>query len=277
MARLIAPKMAEALGQPVVIENKAGASGQIGAGLVAKAAPDGYTLMLDASSFSVNPSLYPKLPYDSDKAFRPIGVIALFPNVVLVNAQFPPRNLNELITLARSKKDAVSYASSGNGSAQHVAGALFESAAKVEMLHIPYKGGGPALNDLLAGHVPLFFGNLASTLGHLQSGRLRALAVTGAKRSPILPDVPSVAEAGLKDAEVYEWNAVFAPAGTPEAIVQKLSAALQSALENPEVKGRIGQLGGEIQKGGPDAAQSFIRQQIGLWSRVVKARGIVLE
>ena len=185
--------------------------------------------------------------------------------------------VGELITLARSKKDAVSYASSGNGSAQHVAGALFESAAKVEMLHIPYKGGGPAMNDLLAGHVPLFFGNLASTLGHLQSGRLRALAVTGAKRSPILPDVPSVAEAGLKDAEVYEWNAVFAPAGTPEPIVQKLSAALQSALENPEVKGRIGQLGGEIQKGGPDAAQSFIRQQIGLWSRVVKARGIVLE
>lgn len=277
MARLVAPKMAEALGQPVVIENKAGASGQIGAGLVAKAAPDGHTLMLDASSFSVNPSLYPKLPYDSDKAFRPIGVIALFPNVVLVNAQYPARNLNELIALARSKKDAVSYASSGNGSAQHVAGALFESAAKVEMLHIPYKGGGPALNDLLAGHVPLFFGNLASTIGHLQSGRLRALAVTGARRSPILPDVPGIAEAGLKDAEVYEWNAIFAPAGTPEAIVQKLSAALQSALDNPEVKARIAQLGGEIQKGSPDTAQAFIRQQMNLWSKVVKARGIVLE
>jgi tripartite-type tricarboxylate transporter receptor subunit TctC len=277
MARLIAPKLGEALGQPVVIENRGGASGQIGAGMAAKAAPDGYTLMLDASSFAVNPALYSKLPYDSDKAFRPIAVIALFPNVVLVNAQFAPRTLAELISLAQAKKDSVAYASSGNGSAQHVAGALFESAAKVEMLHIPYKGGGPALNDLLAGHVPLFFGNLASTLQHVQSGKLRALAVTSNKRSAILPEVPSVAEAGLKDAEVYEWNAVFAPSGTPEAIINKVAAALQTTLELPEVKARIAQLGGDIQKGGPEAAQNFIRQQLSLWAKVVKARNIVLE
>ncbi len=277
MARLIAPRLGEALGQTVVIENRGGASGQIGAGLVAKAAPDGYTLMLDASSFAVNPALYAKLPYDSEKAFRPIAVIALFPNVVLVNAQFAPRTLAELISLAQAKKDSVAYASSGNGSAQHVAGALFESAAKVEMLHIPYKGGGPALNDLLAGHVPLFFGNLASTLQHVQSGKLRALAVTSNRRSSILPDVPSVTEAGLKDAEVYEWNAVFAPSGTPEAIISKVAAALQTTLEQPEVKARIAQLGGDIQKGGPETAQSFIRQQISLWAKVVKARNIVLE
>ena len=277
MARLIAPKLGEALGQAVVVENRGGASGQIGAGLVAKAAPDGYTLMLDASSFAVNPALYPKLPYDSDKAFRPIGVIALFPNVVLVNAQFAPRSLAELVTLAQAKKDSVAYASSGNGSAQHVAGALFESAAKVEMLHIPYTGGGPALNDLLAGHVPVFFGNLASTLQHVQSGKLRALALTSNKRSAILPEVPSVVELGLKDAEVYEWNAVFAPAGTPEAIINKLAAALQATLDQPEVKARIAQLGGDIQKGGPEGAQSFIRQQFSLWTKVVKARNIVLE
>jgi tripartite-type tricarboxylate transporter receptor subunit TctC len=277
MARLIAPKLGEALGQTVIVENRAGASGQIGAGIVAKAAPDGYTLMLDASSFAVNPALYAKLPYDSDKAFRPIGLIALFPNVVLVNAQFAPRSLTELIALAQVKKDSVSYASSGNGSAQHVAGALFESAAKVEMLHIPYKGGGPALNDLLAGHVPLFFGNLASTLQHVQSGKLRALAVTSGKRSAILPEVPSIAEAGLKDAEVYEWNAVFAPAGTPDAVIAKVSTALQATLDQPEIKARIAQLGGDIQKGGPEATQSFIRQQFALWTRVVKARNIVLE
>lgn len=197
--------------------------------------------------------------------------------MVLVHAQFPARNLNELIATARAKKDAVSCACSGNGSAQHVAGALFEAAARVEMLHIPYKGGGPALNDLLAGHVPLFCGNLASTLGHVQSGKLRALAVTSGKRSPILPEVPSVAESGLKDAEVYEWNAVFAPAGTPEAVLGKLAAALQAALDSPEVKGRIAQLGGDIQKGTPDSTQAFIRQQFALWARVVKARGIVLE
>jgi tripartite-type tricarboxylate transporter receptor subunit TctC len=277
MARLLAPKLGEALGQPVVVENRGGASGQIGAAMVAKAAPDGYTLMLDASSFAVNPSLYPRLPYDSDKAFRPIGVIALFPNVVLVNAQFAARNLSDLIRLAQVKKDAVAFASSGNGSAQHVAGALFESAAKVEMLHVPYKGGGPAMNDLLAGHVPLFFGNLASTVQHVQSGKLRALAVTSGMRSPILPDVPSVAEAGLKDAEVYEWNAIFAPAGTPEAVVSKIAAALQTTLEQAEVKARVLQLGGEMQKGGPDSAQAFIRQQIKLWAGVVKARNIVVE
>ena len=277
MARLIAPKLSEALGQPVVIENKPGASGQIGAAIVAKAVPDGHTLMLDASSFAVNPALYPKLPYDSDKAFRPIGLIALFPNVLLVNAQFSAKSVADLVSMAKVRKDAVTFASSGNGSAQHLAGALFESATKVEMAHIPYKGAGPALNDVVGGQVPVFFGNLASTLGHIQSGRLRALAVTSAKRSPILPLVPSMAEAGVTGAEIYEWNVILAPAGTPEAVVQKLAAALQKALESPEVVARIAQLGGELQKGNPDAAQSFIRQQMALWARVVKERGIVLE
>jgi tripartite-type tricarboxylate transporter receptor subunit TctC len=277
MARLIAPKMGEALGQAVIIENKPGASGQIGASAVAKAASDGYTLMLDASSFSANPALYPKLPYDSLKAFKPIGVVALFPNVVLVNANFPAKNIAELTAAARKNKDAVSYASSGNGSAQHLAGALFESVAKVDMVHVPYKGGGPALNDVIGGQVPLFFGNLASTLQHVQSGKLKALAVTSAKRSPILPEVPTLAEAGLKGAEIYEWNAVFAPANTPEPVVAKLAAAFQQALESPEVKARVAQLGGDIQKGSPDEAKKFIDQQINQWSRVIRERGITTE
>jgi tripartite-type tricarboxylate transporter receptor subunit TctC len=277
MARLIAPKMGEALGQPIVIENKPGAGGQIGAAAVAKAAPDGYTLMLDASSFSVNPSLYPKLPYDSMKAFRPIGVVALFPNVVLVNANFQAKNVAELIAAARKSKDAVSYASSGNGSAQHLAGALFESAAKVDMVHIPYKGGGPALNDVIGGQVPLFFGNLASTLQHVQSGKLRALAVTSGKRSAILPDVPTLNESGLKGTEIYEWNAVFVPTGTPDAVVNKLAAAFQQALDSAEVKARIAQLGGDIQKGSPEQAKKFIEQQISLWGQVIKERAITTE
>ena len=277
MARLLAPKLGEVLGQNVIVENKPGAGGQIGASSVAKAVPDGHTLMLDASSFAVNPSLYPKLPYDPDKAFRTIGVIALFPNVVLVNAQFPAKNVSELITAARAKKDAVSFASSGNGSAQHLAGALFESVAKVDMVHVPYKGGGPALNDVIGGQVPLFFGNLASTLPHIQGGKLRALAVTSAKRSLILPDEPTLAEAGLSGAEVYEWNAVFAPAATPEAVVSKLSAALKKALDAPDVKARIAQLGGEIQKGDSDAAQRFVREQTALWARVVKSSAISVE
>jgi tripartite-type tricarboxylate transporter receptor subunit TctC len=277
MARLIAPKMGEALGQAIVIDNKPGAGGQIGAAAVAKAAPDGYTLMLDASSFSVNPSLYPKLPYDSLKAFQPVGVVALFPNVVLVNARFPANNVAELTAAARKSKDAVSYASSGNGSAQHLAGALFESAAKVDMVHVPYKGGGPALNDVIGGQVPLFFGNLASTLQHVQSGKLKALAVTSGKRSSILPDVPTLSESGLKGTEIYEWNAVFAPANTPEAVVKKLASAFQQALEAPEVKARIAQLGGDIQKGSPEQARKFIEQQMTLWGRVIKERGISTE
>jgi tripartite-type tricarboxylate transporter receptor subunit TctC len=277
MARLIAPQMGKALGQAIVIDNKPGAGGQIGAAAVAKASPDGYTLMLDASSFAVNPSLYPKLPYDSSKAFQPVGVVALFPNVVLVNANFPAKNIAELVAAARKNKDAVSYASSGNGSAQHLAGALFESAAKVDMVHVPYKGGGPALNDVIGGQVPLFFGNLASTLQHVQSGKLKALAVTSAKRSPILPEVPTLNESGLKGTEIYEWNAIFAPANTPEPVMKKLALAFQQALESPEVKARVAQLGGEIQNGTPEQAKKFIEQQTQLWSRVIKDRNITTE
>ena len=277
MARLIAPKLGEALGQSVIVDNRPGAGGQIGAAFVAKAVADGHTLMLDASSFAVNPALYPKLPYDSNKAFRAIGVVAQFPNVVLVNAQFPAKSVADLTALARVRKDAVSYASSGNGSAQHLAGALFESATKVDMVHVPYKGGGPALNDVIGGQVPLFFGNLASTLQHVQSGKLRALAVTSAKRSSMLPDVPTLVEAGVQGAEIYEWNAVFAPAGTAEPVVQKLNAALQKAIDAPEVKARISQLGGEAQRTTPDAAQQFIGTQMTLWARVVKDRNIAIE
>jgi len=277
MARLIAPKLGEALGQPIVIENKPGASGQIGAAAVAKAAPDGYTLMLDASSFAVNPALFSKLPYDSDKAFKPIGVIALFPNVLLVNPAVPAASVKELVTQAKLKKNALAYVSSGNGSAQHLAGAMFESAAGVDMLHVPYKGGAPALNDVIGGQVPVFFGNLASTLQHVQAGKLKPLAVTSARRSPILPTVPTMAEAGVAGYEVYEWNVLFAPAGTPEGIVSKLASALQKTLDAPDVKARIAQLGGEIQTAKPDAAQQFVRQQTTLWAKLVRERGISVD
>jgi len=277
MARLLAPKMSDALGQAVVVENKPGAGGQIGAAAVAKAAPDGYTLMLDASSFAVNPSLYPKLPYDPMKAFKPIGVVALFPNVVLVNANFSAQSVTDLISISKKAKDSVFYASSGNGSAQHLAGALFESATGVDMVHVPYKGGGPALNDVIGGQVPLFFGNLASTLQHVQSGKLRALAVTSAKRSQILPGVPTLSEVGVKGAEIYEWNAVFVPAGTPQAVVSKIASAFQHALDAPEVKQRIAQLGGEIQRSSPEQSQAFIEQQVTLWGRIIKERKITAE
>ncbi len=277
MARLVAPKMAEALGQPVVVENKPGASGQIGAGEVARAAPDGYTLMLDAANFAVNPGLYPKLPYDPAKAFTPIGVLALYPNMLVVTPSFAPKSVKELVDLAKAKPGTVAFASSGNGSAQHLAGELFKQKAGVDLQHIPYKGGGPALNDVIGGQVPVFFANVASGLAHVKGGKLRALALTGGKRIAALPDTPTMAEAGIAGYEVYEWNAIFAPAGTPAPVVAKLADALARAMASPEVKERVAGLGGEIAGYGPKEAQKFIREQTELWGRVVKAGNIKVD
>ncbi len=277
MARVLAPKLSATLKQPVIVDNRPGASGQIAASYVAKSAPDGYTLMLDASNYAVNPSLFPKLPYDTDKAFAVIGVTALYPNVLVATASHPAKNVADVIAAAKAKPGDVGFASSGNGSAQHLAGALFELQAKVDMLHIPYKGGGPAMVDVIGGQVPFFFGNLASSLPHIKSGKLRALAVTSAKRSPILPDVPTIAEAGVPGYQVYEWNVIVAPAGTPDKVVAALAGALRDALNAPDVKERVASLGGEIFVGGPAEANKFLRDQTAFWGKVVKDRGIKPE
>lgn len=277
MARLIAPKLGEALGQNVIVENKPGAGGQIGAAAVAKAAPDGYTLMLDASSFAVNPSLYPKLPYDTEKAFRPIGVIALFPNVVLVNAQFPAKNVAELIAAAKVKKDAVSFASSGNGSAQHLAGALFESAAKVDMVHVPYKGGGPAINDLLGGQVDAAFVNINSIIQHIKAGKVRALAVASEKRNPLLPDVPTLAEQGVKGAEVQSWQAVAAPKGLPADIKLKLHGAIVAGLNEPAVKDKLVAQGFEIVTNTPEQFTAYQASEYARWKKLIESRKITAD
>ena len=271
MARLVAPKMAEVLGQPVVVENKAGASGQIAAGEVARAAPDGHTLMLDAANFAVNPSLYKSLPYEPAKAFTPVAVLALFPNILVVTPAFPAKDVRELIAAAKAQPGALAFASSGNGSAQHLAGELFRQKAAVEMTHVPYKGGGPALNDVIGGQVPVFFGNMASTLPHVKAGKLRALAITGGKRSPALPEAPTMAEAGVAGYEVYEWNGIFAPAGTPPAVVAKLADAVAKATQSPEFRDRVASLGGELVGYGPAEAERFVRQQTELWGAVVRA------
>jgi tripartite-type tricarboxylate transporter receptor subunit TctC len=277
MARLIAPRMADALGQPVIVENKPGASGTLAAAQVARAAPDGSTLLLDASSFAVNPALFDKLPYDTATAFAPLAVLALFPNVLVCTASFEARSVADVLRLARAKPGALAYASSGNGSAQHLAGALFEAQAKVEMAHIPYRGGGPALNDVMGGQVPLFFANLASSLGHIQSGRLRALAVTSKLRSRVLADVPSMDEAGLKGYEVLEWNPVLAPAGVPASVRARLGAAIRKALADPEVLARVRALGGEVFGGGEAEAATFLRAQQAQWGRVVRERRIARD
>jgi len=277
MARLIAPRMAEALGQPVIVDNKPGASGTVAAAQVARATPDGLTLLLDASSFAVNPSLFDKLPYDAATSFAPLGVLALYPNVLVCTASFEAKSVADVLRLARARPGTLSYASSGNGSAQHLAGALFEAMAKVEMSHIPYRGGGPALNDVIGGQVPLFFANVASSLGHIQSGRLRALAVTSKLRSRVLPDVPSLEESGLKGYEVLEWNPVLAPAGVPGPVRAKLAAAIRKAMSDSEVLARVRALGGEAFGGGEAEASAFLKAQQALWARVVRERRITRE
>ena len=276
MARLIAPKLAEALGQAVVVDNRPGAGGQIAAAQVARAVPDGSQLLLDASSFAVNPALFPRLPYDSDKAFTPLAVLALFPNVLVCTPGFEAKSVRDLIRMAKTRPGQISYASSGNGSAQHLAGALFEDRAGVSLVHVPYRGGGPAMNDVMAGQVPLFFANVASSLGQIQSGRLRPLAVTSRRRSRVLPDIATMEEAGVPAYEVLEWNPVMAPAGMDGAVKATLVAALRKAMADPEVLGRIRSLGGEVFAEGPDGAvPAFLQAQQAQWARVVRERKIV--
>lgn len=274
MARLIAPRLADALGQPVVVENKPGASGTIAAGQVSRAAPDGTLLLLDASSFAVNPALFPKLPYDTATAFAPLAVLAQFPNVLVCTPSFAAKSVADVLRLSRASAGGLAYASSGNGSAQHLAGALFEQLAKVELTHVPYKGGGPALTDVMSGQVPLFFANVASSLTHIQSGRLRPLAVTAAMRCRALPEVPTMAEAGVKGHEVLEWNPVLAPAAVPAPVWAQLQAGIKQAMADPEVLGRVRTLGGDVFSGDPAL---FLKSQQALWARVVKERGLTRE
>ncbi|MGO4764214.1 tripartite tricarboxylate transporter substrate binding protein [Cupriavidus sp. 2KB_3] len=270
MARLIAPGLGRELGQTVIVENRPGAGGQIGASYVAKAAPDGYTLMVDASSYAVNPSLYPRLPYDPAKAFRAVGVLARYPNVLVANPAFPATNVKDVLALAKQKPGTVAFASSGNGSAQHLSGVLFEQRASVDLLHVPYKGGGPAMTDVIAGQVPLFFANVASSLQHIKAGKLRPLAVTSHTRTSALPNVPTMQEAGVAGYEVYEWNAAFLPAATPEAVVARLSDALQKVMTSPEIRQRVAELGGEVVAAPPAEAARYIDTQTRLWAKVIK-------
>lgn len=275
IARLVATPMAKLLGQTVIVENRPGGSGQIAASMVARAVPDGGTLLLDASSFAVNPSLFPKLPYDSQKDFAPIGVVALFPNVLVCTPGFEARSVKDLVRMARAAPGKITYASSGNGSAQHLAGALFESRAGVELVHVPYRGGGPALNDVIGGQVPLFFSNVASSLGHIESGRLRPLAVTTRVRARALPQVPTMEEAGVPAYEVLEWNPLLAPAATPAAVQARLRAALRAAVNDPEVLARIRALSGEpFTDSEPTAVAAFLQRQREQWGKLVRERHI---
>jgi tripartite-type tricarboxylate transporter receptor subunit TctC len=277
MARLIAQKLTTSLGQTFLVENKPGASGQIASQSVAKAAPDGYTLMIDASSYAVNPSLFPKLPYDPLTAFAPITMLARFPNMLVVSPDFPAASVKDLVAMAKANPGSLSYASSGNGSAQHLAGELFKQQAGVHLQHVAYKGGGPAMNDVIAGHVPIFFANMASGLGQVKAGKLKALASTGTKRSANMPNLPTMAEAGVPGYEVYEWNVLLAPASTPPAIIDKLHAEVKKVLDMKDVHERLDSLGGEVVASSPAETGAFLKEQINKWAKVVKAGDIKVD
>jgi tripartite-type tricarboxylate transporter receptor subunit TctC len=277
VARSLSGPLSKLLGTSVIVENKPGASGQIAANYVAKSSPDGYTLLLDASSFSVNPGLFKKLPYDSVKDFRVLGLLALFPNVLLVNPNFPAKSVKELVAMAKAKPEELAYATSGNGSAQHMSGAMFEIKADIKMQGIPYKGGALALNDVIAGQVPVLFGTIASTRSYVETKKLNALAVTSKKRSSMLPDVPTMAEAGIPSYEVYEWNAIFAPSATPEPIIKKLTEAIYTAMQTPEIKERMEIIGGEVYNGNINEVNQFILNQIQEWSKIIRDKNISLN
>lgn len=277
VARMLGPKLSESLGQPVLIENRQGNGGAIGGDAAAKSAPDGYTFLLDASSHSINPVLQPKMPFNTLKDLAPVSLLVVVPNMLVVNPSFAAGSVKELIALAKAKPGQYSFASSGNGSAQHLAAELFKAQAGLFMVHIPYRGGGPALIDVMGGQVPIYFGNMASALPHVKGGKLKALAVTGSKRSPAMPALPTIAEEGLKGYEVYEWNAVFAPAGTALDVIDRMQRELSKALATPDVREKLALLGAEPIGGKPNELDAMRRVEIEKWTGVIKRAGIKLD
>ncbi|WP_198087356.1 tripartite tricarboxylate transporter substrate binding protein [Variovorax sp. E3] len=275
-ARIVAQQMSAALGQQIVIDNKPGAGGVIGADNVSKAAGDGYTVLYDASAFSVNPSLR-KLPFDAAKDFIPVSLVATAPQILVVPENAPYKTVAEFLDFARKNPGKLSFASAGGGTGSHLAGEALNEQAKVNLMHVPYKGGAPALTDLMGGQVSAYFGNVASTLGYVKSGKLRALAVSSARRVPGLPDTPTLAESGLPGYNVVEWNGVFLPKGTPADIVQKLGKAVQAAVNDPTVHQKLLQLGLEPAGSTPEAFSKFVRDETGRVSALVRARNIRVD
>ncbi len=275
IARALGDKAGKALGQSFVIENKAGAGGNIGADLVAKSPADGYTIMITSIGMATNKPLYGKLSYDPVKDFAPVSLLAVVPNVLVTNATQPNiKSVADLIEAARKAPGQLTYASAGNGTSIHLAGEMFTSLTGTDMLHIPYKGSGPAVSDLLGGQVNYMFDSITSARSHLQSGKLRALAVTTAKRSTALPNVPTMAEAGVKGYEVSPWFAVFAPAGTPKPVIDKLNRALRDAMKQPDVVARFESIGAEAVGSSPDELASHLARETARWSKLIAERGI---
>ena len=278
VARLVAQKLGDAIGQQVIVDNRGGAAGTIGSDLAAKSPPDGYTILIGTSStHAIAQSLYAKLPYDSIKDFTPVVGIATATIVLSMHPSVPAKTVKELIALAKSKPDALSFASSGSGGVSHLVGEMFKAQAGVQMLHIPYKGDAPALADLVGGQVSLEFGTALSFLPYIQSGRLKALAVTSLRRSQVMPDVPTVAESGLKGFEALQWFGVFAPAGTRAEVVTRLNTEIVKILQTADMRERLTKLASEVMADTPEQFAAFQKAEIAKWARVVKDSGARID
>ena len=278
LARIVGKKMEQLLGQPFVIENRPGAGGNIAAEGVAHAAPDGYTLLMGNNSIlATNEALYKHINYSPGKDFVPITLIGTQANILVVNPDVPARSLKELIALAKTQPGKINFASSGYGAAAHLAGELFKSEAKIDIVHVPYKGAAPALQDVIGGHDQMMFATAASVIGHIEGGRVRALAVTTLKRTKILPDIPTMDEAGLKGFDASTWHGLVAPTGTPPQVIAALHDAAVKALHDPGVQASLGKLGVDIVGGTPQEFQAYINSEIPKWTAIVKASGATLE
>ena len=272
-ARLLAPKLSEYLGQQVVVENVPGAGTNIANERVARAAPDGYTLLINTAAVAINMSLYRNLPFDTLRDFAPVSVFSQSPNVLVVNAKLPAQNVKELVAMARSSPGKLNYSSAGVGTTQHLAAELFKLRTGTFIVHIPYKGTAPSMTALIAGEVDLSFANIPSIQGHLKSGRLRALAATAARRDPQLPEVPTMKEAGVEGVEVVVWYGVLAPAGTPRDIVQELAEGIQRATRDADVRKRMLEQGAEPVGSTPEEFTKLLREEVARWAEVVKISG----
>ncbi|MGM4911781.1 Bug family tripartite tricarboxylate transporter substrate binding protein [Rhizobium sp. 768_B6_N1_8] len=278
VARIVAQKMSEDLGQQVIVQNVAGAGGNLGADNVARAAPDGYTILMGTvATHALNPLILKSTPYDAEKDFAPISLLVVVPNVLVVNPELPAKNVQELIALLKADPDKYSYASSGNGTPLHLSGELFKSMAGVDMQHIPYKGAGPALNDVIGNQVPIMFDNLPSSSSHIKAGTLRALAVTTAERASSFPDIPTIAESGIPGYETYTWNALFAPANTPADVITRLNASAKKALTDPAVAERMKEFSATIVGSTPEELGAHVKAELAKWKPVVDGAHIQME
>ncbi|ALM83372.1 tripartite tricarboxylate transporter substrate binding protein [Bordetella sp. N] len=277
VARMVSDEWAKALGRAIVIENRGGAGGNVGVDAVSKASPDGYTIGLQTVSLAINPSLFPNMPYDTLKDLAPISMVASSQHVLVVNNDVPAKDVKELIALAKKEPGKLTYASAGPGSTFHMAAELFKAVAGVDIVHIPYRGGGPALIDVMSGQVQLCFPVLAAAQGQIQGGKIRALGVTGTKRSALMPDVPTIAEAGLPNYSFDTWFIVFAPARTPQPIIDKLNATLVDVLKSKAVADRMSREGFESTPSTPAQARQRLETEIPQWNKLVKDRGITMQ